>query len=68
MSEVIFLILYFGGPVLLLGLAFFAGNWIAKKHEKDMALRQQAVAHMTLTDLSSFQHPNLTGPAPQLLM
>lgn len=68
MGELIFLILYFGGPVLLLGLAFFAGNWIAKKHEKDMSLRLQAVAQITLTDLSSFQHPNPSGIPPQLLM
>ena len=67
MADLIFLIIYFGGPLLLLGLAFFAGNAIAKRHEKDMAQRRKAVAHMDVSDIAVFRNPALSAPAPMLL-
>jgi len=66
-AEFIYVSVYFGGPLLLLGLAFFAGNAIAKRHENDMAERQKTVAHMDLSDIASFRKPKISGPPPLLL-
>lgn len=67
MGELLIVLLYFGGPIVLLAVAFFAGNSIAKKHNKRMEDRQQVVAHIRYTDLKRYIHPHTGSPPPELL-
>lgn len=41
-------------PLLILVVAFLAGNRIASRHEKQLQIRQEAVAHIRTTDLNRF--------------
>ncbi|MDA3874193.1 MAG: heavy metal-binding domain-containing protein [Kiritimatiellae bacterium] len=67
MADLLIALLYFGGPLFLLVIAFFAGNSIARKHTKRMEERQQVVAHIRSTDLKSYIRPQSGGPDPALL-
>lgn len=67
MGDLIIVLIYFGGPLFMLGIAFFAGNSIAKKHNKRMEDRQLVVAHIRTTDLRSFIHPQSGSAPPELL-
>ena len=67
MADLVFLAIYFGGPLLMLGLAFFAGNAIAKRHEKDMDERNSALSHMQVSDISTYFNPDTTKTPPLLL-
>lgn len=67
MEEIIIFLVYFGGPLFLLAIAFFAGNSIARAHNKRMEQRQQVVAHIRSTDLKRFIRPQPGSPVPALL-
>jgi uncharacterized protein YbjQ (UPF0145 family) len=67
MADLIILVIYFGGPLLMLALAFFAGNWIAKRHEAQMALRREALGAMEISDISTYLRPDPSAPCPQML-
>lgn len=47
-------------PLLILAVAFFAGNVSASRHEKSLLERQETVAHIHTTDLNRFSQPDPT--------
>ncbi|MEX2607417.1 MAG: heavy metal-binding domain-containing protein [Kiritimatiellia bacterium] len=67
MGDLFIVLIYFIGPLFLLVIAFFAGNSIARTHNKRMEERQQVVAHIRSTDLKSYIHPQLGSVTPELL-
>lgn len=67
MADLIIVFIYFGGPLLLLVIAFFAGNGIARRHNQQLEDRQRQVAHIRSTDLKVFIRPETGGPDPALL-
>ena len=51
MPEIAFVVFIYAFPILLLLLAWGAGNAIARRHEKDMARRAPSVEHVRVTDM-----------------
>jgi uncharacterized protein YbjQ (UPF0145 family) len=51
----------------MLGLAFFAGNRIARRHETLMAKRQQALGNIQISDTAVYLNPDLSAPTPMML-
>lgn len=45
-------------PLLILAVAFFAGNVISSRHDKQLRERQQQVGHIRTTDLNRFYKPD----------
>lgn len=67
MEAILIFMLYIGLPALGLVGAFFAGNWIASRHEADLAARAKAVASIRMTDMKRLIDP-VIGPCPPTLM
>lgn len=67
MEAATFFILYAGLPALGLLGAFLAGNWIARRHEADLAQRSLAVAGIRTTDMKRLMDP-ISGPQPPQLV
>jgi uncharacterized protein YbjQ (UPF0145 family) len=60
--EEILAFIYLILPLTLLAGAWAAGSWIARAHEKNMAQRQQQVAHIRTTDTRQWLEPDPTQP------
>ncbi len=67
MEAAIFFIFYAGIPALGLLCAFLAGNWIAGRHEANLAQRSHAVAGIRMTDIKHMLDP-VSGPQPPRLI
>lgn len=57
MAELWILLIQFAVPLFFLGVAFWVGNLIAKRHEKSLRERSEYVAHVRCSDLNQFENP-----------
>lgn len=67
-ANVAVLLLQCGIPVLLLALGFFVGGMRERGHLKKLALREQQLADIAVTDLKSFPGGVGDGQHPAMVM
>lgn len=67
METVLILLIQLGLPLLFLGFAFFLGNWVAKRHDLELARRGEKVTHIACSDFSDLRAADPRAAPPALI-
>ena len=67
MTEALIILAQFIVPLLFLGVAFFIGNFIAKRHDQPLKQRAEQVSHVYCSDLNQFASVNFQARHAMLI-